>query len=170
VTRHGISLDHLESDTPGPIRCLCTWSEMEPTQGAFHASALRPTATANDRVVGLLIDAIIHLDAQLPPSARRPDACCDSHNEIECCDPNDCGPCCETCPTCPSLRKDWLEQLTVAERSPLAYSAYVRAANEDDPRYWSSPDPAQRARVKRRWALIAHALDPDYPLPKQETT
>jgi hypothetical protein len=96
--------------------------------------------------------------------------CCELHNDRECCDPTDCGPCCENCPTCPSLRKDWLEQLTVAERSPFAYAAHVRAHNEDDPRYWSSPDPAQRARVKRRWMLIAHALNPDYPLPKQETT
>lgn len=32
--------------------------------------------------------------------------CCDSHQLSptgSCCDPNDCGPCCENCPTCPTL-------------------------------------------------------------------
>jgi len=31
-----------------------------------------------------------------------PDRCCPSHRD-DCCDPNDCGPCCLDCPTCPTL-------------------------------------------------------------------
>lgn len=32
--------------------------------------------------------------------------CCGSHVlGLTCCDPNDCGPCCEDCPTCPTLAK-----------------------------------------------------------------
>lgn len=29
--------------------------------------------------------------------------CCDLHKDEGCCDPDDCGPCCENCPTCPTL-------------------------------------------------------------------
>lgn len=31
--------------------------------------------------------------------------CCECHQPAGCCDPNDCGPCCERCPTCPTLAK-----------------------------------------------------------------
>lgn len=30
--------------------------------------------------------------------------CCDLHRE-PCCDPDDCGPCCEGCPTCPTYKR-----------------------------------------------------------------
>jgi hypothetical protein len=30
--------------------------------------------------------------------------CCDLHKDDGCCDEDDCGPCCEGCPTCPTLR------------------------------------------------------------------
>lgn len=34
-------------------------------------------------------------------------SCCHLHktgsHPATCCDPEDCGPCCENCPTCPSL-------------------------------------------------------------------
>jgi hypothetical protein len=42
-----------------------------------------------------------------PPAA----ACCDLHkpgydgDRAVCCDPDDCGPCCENCPTCPVLAR-----------------------------------------------------------------
>lgn len=29
--------------------------------------------------------------------------CCHLHKATDCCDPDDCGPCCENCPTCPTL-------------------------------------------------------------------
>jgi hypothetical protein len=32
-------------------------------------------------------------------------ACCHLHTDTQCCDPDDCGPCCENCPTCPTLLK-----------------------------------------------------------------
>lgn len=28
--------------------------------------------------------------------------CCHLHRAVGCCDPEDCGPCCEHCPTCPT--------------------------------------------------------------------
>jgi hypothetical protein len=37
-------------------------------------------------------------------AAEREAACCHLHNTTKCCDPDDCGPCCAVCPTCPSLR------------------------------------------------------------------
>lgn len=30
--------------------------------------------------------------------------CCEMHQADGCCDPDDCGPCCERCPTCPTLK------------------------------------------------------------------
>jgi hypothetical protein len=33
------------------------------------------------------------------------DACCHLHRPDGCCDPQDCGPCCEHCPTCPTLAR-----------------------------------------------------------------
>lgn len=29
--------------------------------------------------------------------------CCPSHRVFQCCDPMDCGPCCNDCPSCPQL-------------------------------------------------------------------
>lgn len=34
----------------------------------------------------------------------KPD-CCQLHRSTACCDPDDCGPCCESCPTCPVLQR-----------------------------------------------------------------
>lgn len=38
-------------------------------------------------------------------------ACCDLHKDIGCCDSNDCGPCCENCPTCPTLKLHDLKRI-----------------------------------------------------------
>lgn len=50
--------------------------------------------------------------------------CCSSHNGGSligrCCDPDDCGPCCENCPTCPTLIKGRLFPEAV-RRSNEAY-------------------------------------------------
>jgi hypothetical protein len=84
--------------------------------------------------------------------------CCELHNDRECCDPHDCGPCCENCPTCPSLRKEWLHQLTPAERKILSVAAHQQVEWQRDPRTaW--PDLAQRNRARHRWQLIGDALD-----------
>lgn len=32
-------------------------------------------------------------------------SCCGSHTVPRCCDPEDCGPCCENCPTCPAVAR-----------------------------------------------------------------
>lgn len=51
--------------------------------------------------------------------------CCSSHNGGSligrCCDPDDCGPCCENCPTCPTLIKGRLFPEAV-RRSNEAYA------------------------------------------------
>lgn len=31
--------------------------------------------------------------------------CCGTHLPAGCCDPEDCGPCCAECPTCPTLAR-----------------------------------------------------------------
>jgi hypothetical protein len=54
-----------------------------------------------------------------PRVADNPDSpCCRLHVYSivpwgACCDPNDCGPCCENCPTCPTLmRRRLMEALS----------------------------------------------------------
>lgn len=37
--------------------------------------------------------------------AAPPPPCCPSHRAEGCCDIDDCGPCCENCPTCPTLER-----------------------------------------------------------------
>ena len=37
--------------------------------------------------------------------------CCGSHRASDCCDPEDCGPCCEDCPTCPTVARWRLETI-----------------------------------------------------------
>lgn len=50
------------------------------------------------------------------------------HGTALCCDPNDCGPCCRRCPTCPSLaatrqaERDTLVALTGAGVAPFVQS------------------------------------------------
>ena len=41
-------------------------------------------------------------------------ACCEYHNKQGCCDPEDCGPCCERCPTCMTLRMWRLKWRSIA--------------------------------------------------------
>lgn len=41
-------------------------------------------------------------------------ACCYLHKPVGCCDPEDCGPCCEDCPTCPTLASRRAEVLREA--------------------------------------------------------
>ncbi|MBO0804256.1 MAG: hypothetical protein J2P25_14425 [Nocardiopsaceae bacterium] len=38
-------------------------------------------------------------------AGRAPAACCHLHKPSGCCDPEDCGPCCGDCPTCPTLAR-----------------------------------------------------------------
>ncbi|SRR6266496_389335 len=87
-----------------------------------------------------------------------PVACCELHSNRECCDPTDCGPCCENCPTCPSLHKEWLNQLTAAERKILAVAAYQQVEWQRDPRT-AFADLVMRRTARHRWQLIGDALD-----------
>ena len=84
--------------------------------------------------------------------------CCDLHTiESDCCDLEDCGPCCDLCPTCPSLGYAWLNRLTAGERQYLGMQANYRAENERDPRYWTA-NPDERRRVRARWQHIADVI------------
>lgn len=47
-------------------------------------------------------DEVLGGDASTDESTRGA-GCCHLHRTSECCDPEDCGPCCEDCPTCPTL-------------------------------------------------------------------
>lgn len=38
-------------------------------------------------------------------AAMTAEPCCDLHQDVGCCDPDDCGPCCGDCPTCPTLNR-----------------------------------------------------------------
>lgn len=77
-----------------------------------------------------------------------PEPCCDSHiptlpatgrhDAIHCCDPNDCGPCCENCPDCPTIAKGSARTLAVTlegqvaalvERMGVAYGIVVGAVS-----------------------------------------
>jgi len=62
------------------------------------------------------------------------DKCCNLHKAEGCCD-EDCGPCCEACPTCPTLRakhdaevKALLARLDAA--SPEQHAEWERQADE----------------------------------------
>ncbi len=41
--------------------------------------------------------------AMSPQEQEATTLCCHLHREKGCCDPEDCGPCCGECPTCPTL-------------------------------------------------------------------
>jgi hypothetical protein len=56
--------------------------------------------------------------------------CCDTHLPRGCCDPNDCGPCCADCPTCPTVAR-WRAEGWNPGLSPDA--ARSRPAPEENP-------------------------------------
>lgn len=57
-----------------------------------------------------------------------PEPCCNLHQPAGCCDPNDCGPCCENCPTCPTLmRSRALDRLAVGLDMPPELRALMLA-------------------------------------------
>jgi hypothetical protein len=86
--------------------------------------------------------------------------CCDTHTTPVCCDPLDCGPCCENCPTCPALHREFLSWLTEDERRTFAFIAREKA-------HAAAFDPlASRPRVldrdgALRWLHLAAVLVPE---------
>jgi hypothetical protein len=66
-------------------------------------------------------------------------ACCTSHSDgptrrnglAHCCDPEDCGPCCENCPDCPTLQR---QRLTAETGRLLNLVTQWKAAAEDETR------------------------------------
>lgn len=73
--------------------------------------------------------------------------CCSWHREPVCCDPNDCGPCCEKCPTCPTLNRDRMWRgvrggVTTVKRDGMVFKAIVIEVPTADERH------VVRARVE----------------------
>jgi hypothetical protein len=63
--------------------------------------------------------------------------CCDLHEDDGCCDEDDCGPCCEGCPTCPTLRaKHRAEYEAIVARleaaTPEQRAEWARQAEQDE--------------------------------------
>lgn len=74
--------------------------------------------------------------------------CCDLHRGAGCCDPNDCGPCCEWCPTCPTVRQ--MARLGEDCRAPWARADKARTELPAVPRRCVKERPcATHATVRR---------------------
>src|SRR5262249_24308109 len=72
--------------------------------------------------------------------------CCGLHREPVCCDVNDCGPCCENCPTCSTLLRQAVARWLVVTGYPFDWH------------------PAEPPPVVLRRAIIVEAqrrVDPD---------
>lgn len=67
-------------------------------------------------------------------------SCCDLHKSEGCCDPDDCGPCCERCPTCPVVRKGKAWPLSVESENDHDEGCQRRKAIQQIIR-WSSGSP-----------------------------
>lgn len=68
-----------------------------------HAGDLRPARTVGTWRHRNRPWQIANPDGLILPAAE---PCgCEFHREPVCCDLNDCGPCCEDCPTCPTLHR-----------------------------------------------------------------
>lgn len=72
--------------------------------------------------------------------------CCDLHTlgpAGRCCDPDDCGPCCENCPTCPTLYQQKIDQewkptvIPIWQDSPVAKWLVPVSADADLNNPWS---------------------------------
>lgn len=66
--------------------------------------------------------------------------CCEIHHADGCCDPNDCGPCCQDCPTCPRLK--WHRGVEFVERwlEPLVPAMLELARSTWAVLEWAIPD------------------------------
>lgn len=63
--------------------------------------------------------------------------CCDSHLDQGCCDVNDCGPCCENCPTCPTIARWTAQGMPPSDRATTTLTPLDR-------REWMNPDAVVR--------------------------
>jgi hypothetical protein len=82
-------------------------------------------------------------DGELPGHAMATPAvaaCCHLHRPTvwlrgavvdRCCDPNDCGPCCADCPTCPELVRRRVPTTTLAEHTSDVHEEIGRAVAVD---------------------------------------
>jgi hypothetical protein len=88
-------------------------------------------------------------------------ACCESHRPFACCDPDDCGPCCETCPTCPSH--------TVLILGPATSGVY-RARDENMKIRWFSSVPRSDDDAWEHMEFMAHLLEFELGAVERKTT
>jgi predicted phage-related endonuclease len=117
--------DRFEADHP----------ELTLTLAGLYASTDRPWQMATpDRLVFPASDVV---EAEI--------ACCHLHRSGDpvvygamapCCDTNDCGPCCEDCPTCPTLNKPE-PPLTLWEgKTSATYDGWGDDGTDDIPAYY----------------------------------
>lgn len=104
-----------------------------------------------DPLAGLSWQRIIDIVAARP--------CCDLHRPAGCCDTDDCGPCCERCPTCPSTRHPVLLTGHEARMAAGIVRTQLRKRAKDlATRRWRGAEPDHRPVLVRRYTAIHAAL------------
>lgn len=113
--------------------------EDTPAQSA-RVAVIWPTESAGEKPSK-------EIERQLPKALVR---CCHLHLDPpeRCCDPTDCGPCCDQCPTCPQLAGGLkLERRGQADRTGMVGPVMLAPVTDED--YW-----AYRVRLTNRQAVI----------------
>lgn len=64
------------------------------------------------------------ISCNAPETAVEEKTCCHLHRAGRCCDPEDCGPCCERCPSCPTLARRRTVESTSARSLPVVGGRY----------------------------------------------
>lgn len=117
--------DRYEADHPGVSLELA----------GLYASTARPWQMATpDRLVFPASDVV---DVEI--------ACCDLHRfgkpvvygaMAPCCDPDDCGPCCRACPTCPRLHPPEPPVALWEGKTSATYDGWGESGTDDIPAYY----------------------------------
>jgi hypothetical protein len=109
-----LSVYHADHDGPAEGCPLCEHEVMIQRYYARGASSWGWTCTCADHHQQWGWDtrreAVLASDEHIRSAAAgsatpTQEACCELHQSEGCCDPDDCGPCCENCPTCPTLAR-----------------------------------------------------------------
>lgn len=81
------------------------------------------------------------------------DACCESHRP-QCCDPEDCSPCCEKCPTCPTTVREQIRRTSTYGTAALDDQTYRQLAKE---LIWMDVRPGDAWNILRRAWMAARS-------------